>query len=344
MVKTSFNAIDLFSGCGGLSDGMRKAGFDVKVAIEADKDAVLTYKMNHTKTKVIHKDIRKVTVKDIKEIIGDNKLHLLAGCPPCQGFSSLRKLNRNRSVRDKRNNLVLEYLRLVKELMPVTIMMENVPGLKSYHYYKSMVRELKKLGYKLDFNVVDVKDYGVPQRRKRLVLVGSLLNKIKIAEKTGRKVTVRHKLSKLEPVETTKDPIHKIVANHTDRILEKIALIPKNGGSRKDLPSDHVLECHKKEGVGFNDIYGRLRWDDYSTTITGGCLNPSKGRFLHPEENRVISAREAAMLQSFRKNYKFSTNISKAALALQIGNALPPKFSYAQCKNIKKHLDTYLVG
>ena len=337
-------AADIFSGCGGLSDGMRKAGFDVKVAIEADKDAVLTYKMNHTKTKVIHKDIRKVTAKDIKEIIGDNKLHLLAGCPPCQGFSSLRKLNRNRSARDKRNNLVLEYLRLVKELMPVTIMMENVPGLKSYHYYKSMVRELKKLGYKLDFNVVDVKDYGVPQRRKRLVLVGSLLEKINIAEKTGKKVTVRQKLSKLESIETTTDPIHKIVANHTDRILEKIALIPKNGGSRKDLPSDHVLECHKKEGVGFNDIYGRLRWDDYSTTITGGCLNPSKGRFLHPEENRVISAREAAMLQSFRKNYKFSTDISKAALALQIGNALPPKFSYAQCKNIKEHLDTYLVG
>lgn len=121
-----------------------------------------------------------------------------------------------------------------------------------------------------------------------------------------------------------------------------IKLVPKNGGGRKDLPDEYILECHKKEGVGFNDVYGRLRWDDFSTTITGGCLNPSKGRFLHPEHNRCISAREAALLQSFPNDYKFPTNIPKQSLALLIGNALPPKFSYIQSNNIKSHLDKYL--
>jgi DNA (cytosine-5)-methyltransferase 1 len=119
-------------------------------------------------------------------------------------------------------------------------------------------------------------------------------------------------------------------------------MTPKNGGSRKDLPKEFSLKCHEAENVGFNDVYGRLRWDDYSTTITGGCLNPSKGRFLHPEQDRNISAREAAMLQSFPEDYKFPLDIPKTNLALMIGNALPPKFSYYQSINIKNHLLEHL--
>ena len=124
--------------------------------------------------------------------------------------------------------------------------------------------------------------------------------------------------------------------------MKRIRLTPKNGGSWKDLPEEYVLNCHKKENIGFNDIYGRLRWDDYSSTITGGCLNPSKGRFLHPEQDRVISAREAALLQSFPPKYKFPTDISKGSLALLIGNALPPKFSEIQSLNIHRHLEKHL--
>jgi len=128
------------------------------------------------------------------------------------------------------------------------------------------------------------------------------------------------------------------VSNHTPKIMEMIRITPHNGGSRKDLPQSYRLKCHQKENVGFNDVYGRLRWDDYSTTITGGCLNPSKGRFLHPEQDRVITPREAAMLQSFPENYKFPTDISKTALALLIGNALPPEFSFIQSSNIAQKL------
>ena len=134
------------------------------------------------------------------------------------------------------------------------------------------------------------------------------------------------------------DPIHKIFPTHIPSVQKRIELTPKNGGSRKDLPKQYLLKCHEGENIGFNDVYGRLRWDDYSTTITGGCLNPSKGRFLHPEQNRNISAREASLLQSFPADYKFPSDISKANLALLIGNALPPKFSYYQSDNIRKHL------
>jgi len=336
-----YNSIDLFSGVGGLTEGMHQAGFQTKVAIEIVEEAVIGYKLNHPEAEVLQKNIREIKKKEIKALLGGGRIHLLAGCPPCQGFSSIRRLNRS-SVDDHRNDLVLEYFRLIKEHLPYTIMMENVPELREYDLFKKVVKKLKKLNYHVDFDVVNVKDFGVPQSRRRLVMVGSLLGPITIARGTNEKVTVREVISKLESIENTTDPIHKITAKHTEAVMERIRLTPKNGGSSKDLPASFKLNCHKKENVGFNDVYGRLRWDDYSTTITGGCLNPSKGRFLHPEEDRVITPREAALLQSFPPDYKFPLNIPKQALALLIGNALPPKFSYIQSLNIKNHLDHYL--
>ncbi|MBY0554917.1 DNA cytosine methyltransferase [bacterium] len=332
------NAIDLFAGCGGLTTGLHQAGFITKVAVELEPIAVKAFKLNHPETHIIQSDIRKIKAAEIKKILGKEKLHLLAGCPPCQGFSSVRRLNKNKSARDKRNNLVFEYLRLVKELKPLTIMMENVPGLKDYYLFKEVVKELSELGYNPKFEVLNVKDFGVPQSRRRLVLVGSILGKIELPNATNKKVSVRDVLFNLEKPRHSKDKLHRIVAKHSIKIMERIKLTPKNGGSWKDLPSKYILKCHKKSGVGFNDIYGRLRWDDYSTTITGGCLNPSKGRFLHPAQNRVITPREAALLQSFPKSYKFPLDISKDALALLIGNALPPKFSFYQSSHLADHI------
>lgn len=340
----SYLAVDLFSGCGGLSEGMKQAGFDVRVAIDINKDAMSAYKMNNPDTIAINEDIRSVEAKRIKDIIGKHVLHLLTGCPPCQGFSGVRRLNRERVIRDERNRLILDYLRFVDELKPVTIMMENVSRLAEYYLFVEMLRELRKMGYYVEFKCINAKDYGIPQRRKRLVLVGSLLGKIGVIEPTGEKETVRNAIGGLDSIEETSDPFHKMKINHTLRIRELIALIPKDGGSRKGLPDKYILDCHLKPDVGFFDIYGRLKWDDYSVTITGGCLNPSKGRFLHPEENRVITPREAALLQSFPADYRFPINISKAALAAMIGEAFPPKLSYLQCKNIKEHLDNYSGG
>lgn len=336
--KTKFNAIDLFAGCGGLSEGMHKAGFQTRVAIELEEIACRAYSLNHKRTKVIQKDIRKIDSAEILRELNGEALHLLAGCPPCQGFSAVRRLNKKRSVRDKRNSLVTEYFRLVKELKPLTIMMENVPGLKDYYLFKNIVKELHELGYSPKYEVVNVRDYGVPQNRRRLVLVGSLLGELKVADALKRRFTVRDTIEKLDKPESTNDPLHKIVAKHRPDVMKRIQLTPKDGGSRKDLPKKYLLDCHQKPNVGFNDIYGRLRWDDQSTTITGGCLNPSKGRFLHPEQDRVITPREASLLQSFPPKYKFPTDIPKQALALMIGNALPPKFSEIQSRNIALHL------
>lgn len=337
--KTKFIAVDLFAGCGGLSEGLKQAGFRTIAACELDAVAVSVYKLNHPHVTVYEGDIRQLKPSSIEELLKGKPLHLLAGCPPCQGFSSLRRLNKKGSVRDERNSLVDEYYRFVEALRPLTIMMENVPGLKNYFKFQSMVKKLKKIGYKLDMAVVNVSDYGVPQRRKRLILIGSLLNDINIVPAINVKKTVRMCIGSIESAADTSDLLHKATTDHSDKIMEMIRLIPKDGGSRKDLPAKYILECHKKENVGFNDIYGRLKWDDYSSTITGGCLNPSKGRFLHPSEDRCITAREAALLQTFPKDYKFPANTTKAKLALMIGNALPPEFCRLQAKNIFEHLN-----
>ncbi len=331
------NAIDLFSGCGGLSEGLKQAGFNVIAGVEVDKNAAKAYRMNHTDTVLYEDDIRKLDSNEILKLLNGKPLHLLAGCPPCQGFSTIRKLNRKLAVPDERNSLINEYYRFVKELNPLTIMLENVPSIVDYTLFKTIARKLKKLGYNITYKVVNVADYSIPQRRKRLVLVGSKICKIDIASGTNTLTTVRDALGKLK--NNVNDELHKIYPKHTEHIQKMISLIPKNGGSRKDLPEQYTLECHKKKNVGFKDVYGRLRWDSVSSTITGGCLNPSKGRFLHPDEDRCISAREASLLQTFPIDYKFPTDIPKAELALLIGNALPPEFSRIQAENIFRHIE-----
>lgn len=331
-------SVDIFSGVGGLSEGMHQAGFKTSLAFELDETASAAYKLNHPNTEVITKDIRKVSIDEIKKKLDGKTIHLLAGCPPCQGFSSVRRLNRSAPVEDDRNSLIKEFVRLVEELNPFTIMMENVPGLINYELFQECLNKLEELGYKCDYKIVNVKDYGVPQSRKRLVLVGSRLGKIRVAKGIYKKRTVRQTIGKLAKPERSRDELHKVFPKHGNDVQERIKLTPKDGGSWKDLPEKYVLKCHKSKNIGFNDIYGRLRWDTVSTTITGGCLNPSKGRFLHPEQNRCISAREAALLQTFPPKYKFPSDTKKDRLALMIGNALPPKFSKIQSRNIHNHL------
>lgn len=340
---SQYLAIDLFSGCGGLSEGLKRAGFRVVAAFDNDPDAIATYQLNHPDAKVFPGDIRRIKTSDVKQLLKGERLHLLAGCPPCQGFSTIRRLNKRRSKRDDRNKLVLEYLRFVRELKPLAIMMENVTGLVKYTLFRHVVAELRRLGYDPTVKPVRIQEYGVPQRRRRLVLVGSLLGHLDVAEPTMEKMTVRDAIGGLEPPSETKDPIHRILKVHTAAVMERIRATPKNGGSRADVP-EFALDCHKDKKIGFRDVYGRLRWDDYSSTITGGCLNPSKGRFLHPEEDRAISAREAALLQTFPQGYRFPAKVSKASIALQIGNALPPKFSYIQATNILNHLRVVIAA
>lgn len=342
----TYKAVDLFSGCGGMTEGLINAGFHVIAAVEIDKFAAETYNANHAchGVTLFETDIRQFNSDQILQLLNGEPLHLLAGCPPCQGFSSLRKKNKKKSSKDSRNSLILEYYRMVEELRPICIMLENVPGIENYTLFKRVFSKLKKLGYNPQYKVVDVADYGVPQRRKRLVMTGSLLGGIAIKEGTAKLHTVRDYIGSLESVDETTDPVHRRYPHHSELVMERIRLTPTNGGSRRDLPDAYTLECHRKEGVGFNDVYGRLRWDDVSSTITGGCLNPSKGRFLHPEENRCITAREAALLQTFERDYIFPDNIPLTNLALMIGNALPPVFCEAQSYNILQKLDEVFMS
>lgn len=339
MKNDIYFAADLFSGCGGLSEGLKQAGFNVVAGVEIDKNAAKTYRLNHPDTILFEKDIRELDTGEIKKILHGKPLHLLAGCPPCQGFSTVRNLNGKLEVQDERNGLITEYYRFVDELRPVTIMLENVPGIINYALFKSLILNLEKIGYNVSYQIVDVADYSVPQRRKRLVLIGSILGNTEIAQGEKKVITVRETFNKLKET-NDRDALQKVYPHHTEYIQKMISLIPKDGGSRKDLPNEYILNCHKKENVGFTDVYGRLRWDRVSSTITGGCLNPSKGRYLHPEENRCISAREAALLQTFPINYIFPTDIPKKDIALLIGNALPPEFSRLQAKNIYQHIKT----
>lgn len=343
MSQITYNAVDLFSGCGGLSEGLRQAGFKVIAGVEVDEHAAQAYRMNHKDTVLLEEDIRTLDASRITTLLNGKPLHLLAGCPPCQGFSSLRRLNRKSAVRDKRNALIDEYYRLVEELKPMTIMMENVPGIINYTLFKSIVRKLKKLGYAVSYKVINVADYSVPQRRNRLVLVGSKLSDIYVAGGHKTVVTVKDAFTLLSK-QHNKDPLHKIYPKHTESVQRMISLIPKDGGSRRDLPKKYQLECHKKKNIGFNDVYGRLAWMSVSSTITGGCLSPSKGRFLHPMEDRCISAREAALLQTFPIDYEFPVDMPRAQLALLIGNALPPEFSRIQAASILEHIKDYRVA
>ncbi len=320
-------AIDLFSGCGGLTLGLKQAGFKVVGGVEIDPLAVETYQQNHPEVFLWSQDIRKITGSQILKKLGlkRGQLDLLAGCPPCQGFSSMRRLNGKRRIRDEQNDLVFEYLRLVRSLRPKALMMENVPGLYGNHRMPKLRAELRKLGYKVNADVKDARHYGVPQRRRRLILLAALGAEVPFARQAKCKRTVRGAFNKLSIAQAKNDPLHNLEENRSNKVKHIILRIPKNGGSRSDLGKSQQLKCHQ-ELDGFHDVYGRMAWDEVSPTITGGCCNPSKGRFLHPTKNRTITLREAALLQSFPPGYHFSLKRGKFPAAQMIGNALPPEF------------------
>jgi len=321
-------AIDLFAGCGGLSLGLKQAGFDVLCAVEIDEQAEQTYKSNHPDVMSKRSDIRKVAAASLMRELNlkRGELDLLAGCPPCQGFSTLRTRNGSRRNRDRRNDLVNEMLRFARAFLPRSIMMENVPRLANHRSFRDLCNGLRKLNYTLKFDIKDAADFGVPQRRRRLILLASRGFDIRFAKFSRAYRTVRQSIGDLPDVSVAKDPLHaKPIRQRSKKVADLIRDIPKNGGSRGDLPKTRQLECHKKSD-GFRDVYGRMAWDKVAPTITGGCFNPSKGRFLHPVKNRTITMREAALLQSFPRSYRFDPNIGVEAIALMIGNALPPEF------------------
>lgn len=338
-------AIDLFAGGGGLTLGLKKAGFLVSGAVEFDETACDTYFENHQGVVLFRKDIRHITGEELLNTSPTGKIDLIAACPPCQGFSSLTSKYRRD---DPRNELIFEFVRLVGEIRPTTIMMENVPGLaaKGSKIFESATQMLRDYGYSLSHSVVNVADYGVPQHRRRLVLLGTLKGEVSIPSPThghDGKLPVRKTVR--ETIQHFPEPVTLASANLSSgpeyygwHVVREMS--PQNkqrlqalstGQDRSHLPKDLRPECHKASDKGFSNVYGRMHWDTPSPTITGGCVTLSKGRFGHPESVRTISVREAACLQSFPLDYKFRTKYIDKACAI-IGNALPPEFAAAMAK------------
>lgn len=344
-----YTAIDLFCGAGGLTVGLKKAGFEILAGVELLDVAADTYSLNHRQHNLYRSDIRSLCPSIIMKNLGIKKgeLDLLAGCPPCQGFSTHRTRNKSSSVDDERNNLIFEYLRFVKVMLPKTIMMENVPGLAKDYRVKKLLKELQILGYQVNDETIKIKDtsdYAVPQRRKRMILQASRFGRIEHPKPVRYKKTVHDTISGLKKVGESGDMLHDLETTRSPKVENIIKLIPKNGGSRSQIPKKYWLPCHKRNPNSYSDVYGRMSWDDVAPTITGGCHSPSKGRFIHPEENRAISLREAALLQTFPKKYKFSLERGKDSIALMIGNALPPEFIKRHAKKIYEHLKTLDKG
>lgn len=336
MSDTKPTAIDLFSGCGGLTCGLKQAGFRVIGAVEVNELAAESYKKNHRRVSLFKDDIRKLDPEAWMKELGlkSGDLDLLAGCPPCQGFSSLRTRNGAHSNRDRRNGLVRQMVRLVEVFRPKAILMENVPGLRSKEVFRKFVRELQDLDYLPQEEVHDVSRFNVPQRRKRLVLAAGRGFVVPFAREVVGLKTVRMAIGTLPKAGESGDRWHDYPEQRTPLMLERIRATPKDGGSRTAWPDHLWLNCHRNTD-GFKDVYGRMKWDAVAPTITGGCFNPSRGRFLHPEEDRGITLREAALLQTFPEDYKFAERATKQEVALMIGNAIPPEFVKRQGHAIK---------
>ncbi|MES0491296.1 MAG: DNA cytosine methyltransferase [Leptospirales bacterium] len=331
-------AFDIFSGCGGLSRGLHDAGFDVLGGVEILPHARETYFLNHPGS-VLFSDVRNIQSKDLLDQlqIERGELDLLAGCPPCQGFSTMRTKNRAAPAEDERNELIFDFIRMVDFLLPKTVMVENVPGLLKDWRLAKAKQHLKDLGYYCKAGVLDAQKFGVPQRRKRMILMASRFGEIELPEGNEQQSkTVKQTIGNLTPPEKSKVYLQQYRKKHTQVVKDRIKRIPKDGGSRSALGDDQ-LACHKRIN-GFKDVYGRMAWDKVAPTITRFCNNPSKGRFLHPEQDRAITLLEAALLQTFPKKYKFSSTLNDSQIAGMIGEALPPLFAKKQALHIKKHI------
>ena len=341
--------VDLFCGIGGLSYGMKSAGFDILAGYDLDKTCQYAYETN-TGGKFFYKDVREITADEIQSFYSKKKntIRVLAGCAPCQPFSTYAHTNKHKD--ENKYNLLYEFGRLVKDIHPDIVTMENVSAIASFKLKSVLadfVRVLEEEGYNVKYQVVFCPDYGIPQTRKRLVLLASLLGKINLISPTHQKeeyVTVRNTIENLPPLKAgetcSSDPLHRCRAL-SDLNMKRIQATPY-GGSWKDWPKELLLDCHKKTGgESFGSVYGRMVWDEPSPTMTTLCMGIGNGRFGHPIQDRAISAREAALFQTFPTSYKFfpdEQSISLSKVSRYIGNAVPPRLGVIIAESIKQHI------
>lgn len=339
-------AVDLFCGIGGLTHGVQKTGINVVAGIDIDSTCKYAYEENN-RAIFINKGIEDVTAEDINALYPHESIKILMGCAPCQPFSnySLRYIKDGR--KDNKWKLLYYFLNLVDKTSPDIVSMENVPQLTKEIVFNDFITKLENLGYSVSWSIVNCADYGVPQSRKRLVLLASQFGDITIIPPIYNKdnyLTVGDLIRKLPPLEDgavfENDSLHRTSKLSKINKLRVKQSVP--GGTWADWDEKLKLPCHKKStGKGYSSVYGRMEWNKPSPTITTQFYGYGNGRFGHPEQNRAISLREGALLQSFPADYKFidenNTQTNKQ-IGIHIGNAVPVELGTAIGMSIKEHL------
>jgi DNA (cytosine-5)-methyltransferase 1 len=345
--QNNVSVVDLFCGAGGLTNGFLKESMSVNAGIDFDERCKYAYEYNNG-TKFITKDICKLKTKEVKALFPDNHIKILAGCAPCQPFSKYTQGNKN--YNDLKWRLLSELKRLILGVEPEIVTMENVPQVTRYEIFRQFVSALKKSGYHIFWNILKGPYYGIPQTRERLVLLASKFGPIEIISPTHSEnefVTVKAAIGHLPPLSAGEksqgDRYHRC-QNLTEVNLKRIKS-SKPGGTWRDWDESLILACHKKDsGSHYSSVYGRMKWDEPSPTMTTNCYNYGSGRFGHPEQDRTISLREAALLQTFPENYQFldpEADMSIRAVSMMIGNAVPVRLGQVIAKSILKHLNGY---
>jgi len=345
--KAEAQIVDLFCGVGGLTRGLLDAGLNVKAGFDFDKTCEFAYTTNNNSI-FVHEDITKTQPETISNFYDKGSIKVLVGCAPCQPFSKMRqKMGTEHNQNDYKYNLLEEFGRLIDRIKPEIVSMENVPEIVKSTILPKFLAILNKHKYKIDYGVVYCPDYGIAQNRRRFVLLASRLGNIKLPLPTHnrKEVSVRPFIQNLPQVGSGEvhpnDSLHR-TARLSDLNIRRIrASVP--GGTWRDWPEELLLECHKKEtGQTFSSVYGRMSWDKIGPTMTTQFYCYGTGRYGHPEQDRALTLREGALLQTFPLYYQFidpSKNVSIKDIARHIGNAVPVRLGEVIGESIKEHLE-----
>lgn len=341
-------AIDLFCGAGGLTAGLRRKGIRVRAGYDTDAACAFAYEKNN-KSKFILKDVADVTADEIASRYTPGSIRLLAGCAPCQPFSSY---NQGRDAKSDRKWPLLDHFsRLISETSPHLVTMENVPDVTKHEVYHRFVASLQTepVPYHVWSGTVSCVEYGLPQSRKRHVLLASKLGPIELVPPThlNKPVTVADTIGALLPLASGEydlsDPLH--VASQLSKLNLRRIRASKPGGTWRDWPKNLVAACHRKEtGKTYPGVYGRMTWDEPAPTMTTLCYGYGNGRFGHPSQDRAISLREAALLQAFPPDYLFTPPnepIRFRAVGRMIGNAVPVRLGEIIGDSLRLHVNIY---
>jgi len=335
--------VDLFCGAGGLTKGLMAAGVRVTAGVDLDEACRYPYEANNDGAKFHSSDVSKLKASVLQSLFGEGTTRILAGCAPCQPFSSYAQRYETKGT--PRWGLLDHFARLVKGVVPDVVTMENVPTVTKHKVFDDFLAELRRLGYQVSHSVVDSAAYGLPQRRRRLVLLASRLGPIDLREPNEEiQATVRDALEELPELSHgqshPEDPLHAASKLSPLNLRRIKASVP--GGSWRDWPEELVAACHKKDtGRSYPGVYGRMEWDKPSPTLTTQFFGFGNGRFGHPEQDRGLSLREGAILQGFPSDYRFvedGKRVQFKALGRLIGNAVPVELGRVIGESILDHL------